>query len=194
MTLPRETEVSRVTKETDITIKLNIDGTGKAIIKTGIGFFDHMLNTLILHSRFDIELIAKGDLDIDGHHLCEDVGITLGKALNDAIGEPKIVRFGYALVPMDDALVVCSIDISGRPYFECGNLIEDKFIGTFQTEWLTEFLRAFALNGKMNLHLIRFRGTNSHHIAECAMKSLALSLKEALKKSGEVPSTKGALL
>lgn len=192
--MSRETEVSRVTKETDITIKLNIDGTGKTNIETGIGFFGHMLNTLAFHSRFDIELIAKGDLEVDGHHLCEDVGITLGKALNEAIGELKIVRFGYAIIPMDDALVACSIDISGRPYFECENFIEDKFIGTFQTEWLTEFLRAFAMNGKMNLHIVKLRGMNSHHIAECTMKSLAISLKEALKKSEDIPSTKGVLL
>jgi len=192
--LPREIELSRVTKETDITIKFNIDGTGKAIINTGIGFFNHMLNTLILHSRFNIELVAKGDLEVDGHHLCEDVGIILGKALNEAIGDYKIVRFGYALIPMDDALVACSIDISGRSYFECGSLIEDKFIGTFQTEWLIEFLRAFAMNGRLNLHIMKLRGINSHHIAECTMKSLAISLKEALKKSEDVPSTKGVLL
>ncbi|MGC8971386.1 MAG: imidazoleglycerol-phosphate dehydratase HisB [bacterium] len=191
--MPREISISRTTRETDIRINLNIDGTGKGNIDTKIGFFNHLLISFTLYSRFDIELTANGDLDVDGHHLCEDVGIVLGSALNKALGDFKIARFGYSITPMDDALIISSIDISGRPYFETNDLFTDSFIGTFQTEWLIEFLKAFAMNSKMTLHILKLRGNNSHHTAECLMKSLGLSLREAVKKTDDILSTKGVL-
>lgn len=191
--LTREASAVRTTKETDVRVKLNIDGSGRADIDTGIGFFNHLLTSLAFHGRFDLEITAKGDLEVDGHHLCEDVGIVLGEVFNKALGDLKIVRFGYSIIPMDDALIISSVDISGRPYFEIDNLFSSDFIGTFQTEWLIEFLRAFAMNSKMNLHIVKLRGSNSHHIAECTIKSLAISLREAVKKTEEVLSTKGVL-
>jgi len=189
----REISIARTTKETDIKISLNIDGTGRSSIDTGIGFFNHLLTSFALYTGFDIDIYAKGDLEVDGHHLCEDVGIVLGSALNKALGDLKIARFGYSVIPMDDALIISSIDISGRPYFETNNLFIDSFIGTFQTEWLTEFLRAFAMNSKMTLHILRLRGNNSHHIAECLIKSLGISLKEATRRVDDILSTKGVL-
>jgi imidazoleglycerol-phosphate dehydratase len=191
--MPRESSISRTTRETDIRIKLNIDGTGKSNIDTGIGFFNHLLTSFVLYSGFDIELDAKGDLDVDGHHLCEDVGIVLGSAFNKALGDFKIARFGYSIIPMDDALIISSVDISGRPYFETGELFVNSLIGTFQTEWLLEFLRAFAMNSRITLHILKLRGTNSHHIAECIMKSLGMSLREAVKRTDDILSTKGVL-
>ncbi|MBC7319803.1 imidazoleglycerol-phosphate dehydratase HisB [bacterium] len=191
--MAREISIARTTKETDIKISLNIDGTGRGNIDTGIGFFNHLLTSFALYSGFDIDISAKGDLEVDGHHLCEDVGIVLGSALNKALGDFKIARFGYSIIPMDDALIISSIDISGRPYFETNDLFTDSFIGTFQTEWLTEFLRAFAMNSRMTLHILKLRGNNSHHIAECLIKSLGISLKEATRKIDDILSTKGVL-
>lgn len=191
--MARESSIVRTTKETDIKINLNIDGTGRSNIDTGIGFFNHLLTSFALYSNFDIDISAKGDIEVDGHHLCEDVGIVLGSALSKALGDYKIARFGYSIIPMDDALVISSVDIGGRPYFETNELFTDGFIGTFQTEWLIEFLRAFAMNSKMNLHILKLRGNNSHHIAECLIKSLGVSLKEATRKIDNILSTKGVL-
>jgi len=191
--MAREISISRTTKETDIRVNLNIDGAGKGKIDTKIGFLNHLLTSFTLYSGFDIDLTANGDLEVDGHHLCEDVGIVLGSALNKALGEFKIARFGYSITPMDDALIISSVDISGRPYFETNDLFTESFIGTFQTEWLMEFLRAFAMNSKITLHILKLRGNNSHHIAECIMKSLGLSLREAVKKIDNILSTKGVL-
>lgn len=189
----RESSIVRTTKETDIKINLNIDGTGRSSIDTGIGFLNHLLTSLALYSNFDLDITARGDIEVDGHHLCEDVGIVLGSALNKALGDHKITRFGYSIVPMDDALLISSVDISGRPYFETNKLFLNNLIGTFQTEWLIEFLRAFAMNSKMNLHILKLRGNNSHHIAECLIKSLGISLKEATRNIDDILSTKGVL-
>ncbi|MCX7795191.1 MAG: imidazoleglycerol-phosphate dehydratase HisB [bacterium] len=191
--MAREISVTRTTRETDIKISLNIDGSGRSNIDTGIGFLNHLLTSFALYSSFDIDITARGDLEVDGHHVCEDVGIVLGSAFNRALGDFKIARFGYAIVPMDDALVISSVDISGRPYFETNELFKDSFIGTFQTEWFIEFLRAFTMNSRINLHILKLRGNNSHHIAECLIKSLGISLKEATKKIDDILSTKGVL-
>lgn len=191
--MAREASLVRTTKETDIKVRLNIDGSGKVSIDTGIGFFNHLLTSFAFHGRFDLDITARGDLDVDGHHLCEDIGIVLGEAFNKSLDDLKIARFGYSILPMDDALIISSVDISGRPYFETNNLFTSNFIGTFQTEWLLEFLRAFAMNSRMALHIVKLRGNNSHHIAECTIKSLAISLREAVRKTEEVLSTKGVL-
>lgn len=193
MSLVREASATRTTKETDVRVRLNIDGSGKASIDTGIGFFNHLLTSFTLYGKFDLEIIAKGDLEVDGHHLCEDVGIVLGDVFNKALQDLKIARFGSSIIPMDDALILSSVDISGRPYFEVNELFKESFIGSFQTEWLLEFLRAFSMNSKITLHIVKLRGSNSHHIAECTIKSLAISLREAVKKTEEVLSTKGVL-
>ncbi|HHV80818.1 TPA: imidazoleglycerol-phosphate dehydratase HisB [bacterium] len=193
LSLTREASAIRTTKETDVRVRLNIDGSGNTSIDTGIGFFNHLLTSFAFHGRFDLDITARGDLDVDGHHLCEDTGIVLGDVFNKALGDLKIVRFGYSIIPMDDALIISSVDVSGRPYFETDSLFKDSFIGTFQTEWLIEFLRAFSINSRMTLHVVKLRGDNSHHIAECTMKSIAISLREAVKRTEEVLSTKGVL-
>jgi imidazoleglycerol-phosphate dehydratase len=191
----RMAEVKRQTKETDIEVKLIVDGEGKADVSTGIGFLDHMLITLARFSLLDIFLKAKGDLYVDQHHLVEDIGICLGQALDKALGERKgIKRFGFAIAPMDEALVLTSIDISGRGGFWKDFSLKKTKVGGFETETVEEFFRQLAFNAKITLHLRLLSGDNLHHIIEAMFKSFALALREAVKIEGEeIPSTKGMI-
>jgi imidazoleglycerol-phosphate dehydratase len=191
----RMAEIKRQTKETDIEVKLIIDGEGKADVSTGIGFLDHMLITLAKHSSIDLFLKARGDLYVDQHHLVEDIGISLGQALDKALEERKgIKRFGFALVPMDEALVLSAIDISGRGGFWKDFSLKKTKLGGFETETLEEFFRQLAFNTKISLHIRLLNGDNLHHIIEAMFKAFALALKEAIRIEGkEIPSTKGKI-
>lgn len=196
--MTRSAEITRKTTETDILIRLNLDGGGKTTIATGIGFLDHMLTAFGRHGLFDLEITAKGDLHIDAHHTTEDVGIVLGQALRQALGEKRgINRFGQASVPMDEALVDAAIDLSGRAYLAWSAEFPRPMLGEMDTQLFEEFFRAFAGNGLFNLHIVQRAGTNAHHIAEAAFKSAARALKMAVtldpRAAGEIPSTKGAL-
>ena len=188
--------IYRKTKETEITVELSFDGKGEYSIDTGIGFFNHMLESLSKHSGIDMQITCKGDLHVDFHHTVEDVGIALGEAFYKAVFPVgAIERFGEAKIVMDEALVESSIDISGRPflYFDLG-LLSGK-IGEFDAELAEEFFRAFIYNAKISAHIVKVRGQNMHHIVEGAFKALAVSLRRALKpnEKGGVPSTKGVL-
>jgi imidazoleglycerol-phosphate dehydratase len=191
----RMAEIKRQTKETDIEVKLIIDGEGKADVSTGIGFLDHMLITLAKFSLLDLVLKAKGDIYVDQHHQVEDIGICLGQALDKALEERKgIKRFGFALVPMDEALVLSSIDVSGRGGFWKDFSLKKTKLGGFETETVEEFFRQLAFNAKITLHLRLLNGDNLHHIIEAMFKSFALALREAVKIEGkEIPSTKGMI-
>lgn len=191
----RTSEITRKTKETDITAKMNLDGSGKADISTGIGFFDHMLTALAVHSGFDISIKAAGDLNVDGHHTVEDVGIVLGQAFKQAIGDMKgINRYGSAYIPMDEALGFACLDISNRPYLVFEAEFSDDRVGEFDTCLTEEFFRAFAFNGGITLHVIEKYGKNDHHIIEALFKAAAHALKEAAAMNGgEILSTKGVL-
>lgn len=191
----RKAQINRETNETKIKLSVDLNGTGKSNINTGVGFFRHMLQQLAFHSGIEVEIEALVDLDVCDHHLVEDVGIALGKALAEALGNKLgINRYGTFFVPMDEALAMTSIDISGRPYlyFECDFVREN--IGTFSTEMVKEFFRALALNAGMTIHLKVMYGENDHHKAEALFKSFGRALKEAIKVEGEaVSSTKGVL-
>ena len=194
----RRAEISRKTAETEISVKINLDGTGTYDNRTGVGFFDHMLDQLARHSLIDMEISAKGDLHIDDHHTVEDTGIALGQALSEALGDKRgIRRYGECHLPMDEALVRCALDLSGRAYLSWGVDMPTPKIGTFDTELVREFFQAFAGNGGITLHVDRVHGFNSHHIAEAAFKSVARALRLAVerdpRKSDAVPSTKGTL-
>ncbi|MGN0618430.1 MAG: imidazoleglycerol-phosphate dehydratase HisB [Ruminiclostridium sp.] len=191
----RTAEIARKTKETDIKIKLNIDGSGVHDIDTGIGFFDHMLTALCVHGGFDMEISCKGDLYVDGHHTVEDVGICLGKAFCEALGDKSgIMRYGSAFIPMDEALGFCSLDISARPYLVFNADFSDDRIGEYDTCLTEEFMRAFAFNAGITLHLKEEYGKNDHHITEALFKALAHALKQAVSVNGGVTlSTKGTL-
>ncbi|MGN0577310.1 MAG: imidazoleglycerol-phosphate dehydratase HisB [Ruminiclostridium sp.] len=191
----RTAEIARKTKETDIKIKLNIDGSGVHDIDTGIGFFDHMLTALCVHGGFDLEISCKGDLYVDGHHTVEDVGICLGKAFCEALGDKSgIMRYGSAFIPMDEALGFCSLDISARPYLVFNADFSDDRIGEYDTCLTEEFMRAFAFNAGITLHLKEEYGKNDHHITEALFKALAHALKQAVSVNGGVTlSTKGTL-
>lgn len=191
----RTSEITRKTKETDITVKLNLDGSGKADIFTGIGFFDHMLTALSVHSGFDISVNAVGDLHVDPHHTVEDVGIVLGQAFKQAIGDMKgINRYGSAYIPMDEALGFACLDISNRPFLVFEAEFSDERVGGFDTCLTEEFFRAFAFNGGITLHVIEKYGKNDHHIIEALFKAAAHALKEAAAlNGGEILSTKGVL-
>lgn len=194
----RTAEISRQTHETRITLSLNLDGTGKASIETGVGFFNHMLELLARHSLIDINVHAEGDLDVDAHHTVEDVGIVFGQAIEKAVGDKKgIFRYGWALVPMDETLAQVAIDLSGRAALVFNATFSEGKIGTFDTELVNEFFRALAGNAKMNLHIAVPYGQNNHHIAEAIFKATAKALRQAVtldpRNSGAVPSTKGTL-
>lgn len=193
----RKAEVKRKTTETDIYVELNIDGKGSYDIKTGIGFFDHMLSLFAKHGLFDLKVIAKGDLEVDTHHTVEDVGIVLGTAFLKASGDKKsIKRFGTFYVPMDEALVRVSLDISGRPYLYYDLPLKAERVGDFETETLEEFFRAFSYNFGITLHVELLHGVNTHHIIEASFKALGKALDEALKLDERIegiPSTKGIL-
>ncbi|MGN0656926.1 MAG: imidazoleglycerol-phosphate dehydratase HisB [Ruminiclostridium sp.] len=191
----RTAEIARKTKETDIKIKLNLDGSGVHDIDTGIGFFDHMLTALCVHGGFDLEISCKGDLYVDGHHTVEDVGICLGKAFCEALGNKSgIMRYGSSFIPMDEALGFCSLDISARPYLVFNADFSDDRIGEYDACLTEEFMRAFAFNAGITLHLKEEYGKNDHHITEALFKALAHALKQAVSINGEVTlSTKGTL-
>lgn len=190
----RTAEITRKTKETDITITLDLDG-GNADISTGIGFFDHMLTAFAVHGGMGLTVNAAGDLQVDGHHTVEDVGIVLGKAFKEAIGDMKgIARYGTAFIPMDEALGFASIDISGRPFLVFNAEFSDDRIGEFDTCLAEEFFRAFAFNAEVTLHLKCEYGKNDHHISEALFKAAAHAIKAAKTVSGnEILSTKGVL-
>ena len=194
----RQATIKRKTKETDIEVAVNLDGTGVSKVATGIGFFDHMLDLLARHSRIDITVKAKGDLHIDHHHTTEDVGIALGQAVKQALGDMKgITRYADVEVPMDEALTRVAIDISGRPFLVFkAEFVRDK-VGTFDTELVQEWFQAFAMNAGITLHAECLYGTNDHHIAESCFKGLARALRAAVaidpRAKDEVPSTKGTL-
>lgn len=190
----REANITRKTKETDITVLLKIDG-GEVKINTGIGFLDHMLTALGVHGGFGLTLEAKGDLYVDGHHTAEDVGIVLGKAFCEALEDKGgIVRYGSAFIPMDEALGFCAVDISGRPFLVFNAEFVNEKIGELDTCLIEEFMRAFAFNAGITLHLRCEYGKNDHHKAEALFKALAYALKTAVKpNSGEIVSTKGVL-
>ena len=193
----RTAEISRKTKETDIRLALNLDGTGKASIRTGVGFFDHMLDLLARHSLIDLTVDAKGDLEIDAHHTVEDVGIVLGQAIEKAIGDKRgIYRYGWAIVPMDESLAQIAIDLSGRPAFVFNVKFPTATIGEFPVELVDEFFKSVATNAKMNLHIAVPYGTNNHHISEAIFKATAKALRQAVShdpRNSDVPSTKGSL-
>ncbi len=188
-------QINRVTKETDIVVRLDIEGKGEIAINTGIGFFDHMLEALAKHARFDLEVVCKGDIHIDFHHSVEDVGIVLGEAFYKAAFPPKNrERFGDSVVVMDEAAVQCALDLSNRPYFVYEVPLEGK-IGTFDCELFEEFFKAFVFNARLTCHIVKLRGKNRHHIAEASFKALAVALRRALSrdKRAGIPSTKGVL-
>ena len=190
--------VSRKTKETDVSVEVNLDGQGRSQVATGIGFLDHMLDLLARHSRVDITVKAKGDLHIDQHHTTEDVGIALGQALKQALGDMKgITRYADVHMPMDEALTRVAIDISGRPFLVFTAEFGRDKVGGFDTELVEEWFRAFAMNAGVTLHVACLYGSNDHHIAESCFKGLARALRVATsidaRAAGEVPSTKGSL-
>ncbi|OXT09000.1 imidazoleglycerol-phosphate dehydratase [Thermoanaerobacterium thermosaccharolyticum] len=193
----REAEVNRKTAETEVYVKINIDGAGKSYINTGIGFLDHMLNLFSKHGLFDLQVEAKGDLYVDSHHTVEDIGITLGQAFLKALGDKKsIKRYGLAYVPMDEALIRTVVDISGRPYLYYNLKLKMQSLGNFETETVEDFFRAFAYNSYITLHVEQLHGKNTHHIIEGAFKALGRCLDEATEIDDRiegVPSTKGVL-
>ena len=194
----RTATVKRTTKETNIEVAIDLDGKGRSQVSTGIGFLDHMLDLLARHSRIDITVKAEGDLHIDHHHTTEDVGIALGQAVKQALGDMKgITRYADVHVPMDEALTRAAIDVSGRPFLVFkATFVRDK-VGAFDTELVQEWFQAFAMNSGVTLHLETLYGTNDHHIAESCFKALARALRTAFaidpRAAGEVPSTKGSL-
>ncbi|GAA6187564.1 imidazoleglycerol-phosphate dehydratase HisB [Litorivita sp. NS0012-18] len=194
----RQAKITRTTAETDITVEINLDGTGLYDNQTGVGFFDHMLDQLARHSLMDMTIRAKGDTHIDDHHTVEDTGIALGQALTKALGDKKgIVRYGACLLPMDDALLRAALDLSARPFLIWNVEMPTAKIGTFDTELVREFFQAFSTHGGITLHIDQLHGINSHHIAEAAFKAVARALRDALetdpRKADAIPSTKGAL-
>ncbi|MBU8537021.1 imidazoleglycerol-phosphate dehydratase HisB [Falsiroseomonas tokyonensis] len=196
--MTRQASLARATSETNIRLTLDLDGRGSADVATGVGFFDHMLTALARHSLVDLTVAAKGDLHIDDHHTVEDVGIVLGQALRQALGDKRgIRRFGQCLLPMDEALAEAAIDISGRPYLAWSVAFQRPKIGTFDTELVEEFFRAFAFNAGITLHVTLKAGTNAHHVAEACFKAVARALRMAVEMDprtlGEIPSTKGSL-
>ena len=194
----RKGAVKRTTKETDVEVAVDLDGTGASSIATGIGFLDHMLDLLARHSRIDIAVKAKGDLHIDHHHTTEDVGISLGQAIKQALGDMRgITRYADVHLPMDEALTRVAIDISGRPFLVFKASFTRPKVGTFDTELVNEWFQAFAMNAGVTLHVETLYGSNDHHIAESCFKGLARALRTGIaideRAKGEVPSTKGSL-
>ena len=194
----RTCEINRKTAETDISLKLNIDGKGISTVKTGCGFLDHMITLFASHGRFDIILTCSGDTEVDYHHTAEDIGIVLGAAIKDALGDKKgIIRYGNMILPMDESLILSAIDFSGRSYLGYALDIPTEKVGDFDTELCEEFWMAFVRQAECTLHIRQLAGTNSHHIIEGAFKSVARSIRAAVKIdpdfADEIPSTKGVL-
>lgn len=195
----RSAEIKRATAETDITLALNIDGTGKGKIQTGVGFLDHMLVLFSRHGRFDLDVVCRGDTMVDDHHSVEDIGIVLGAAFAKALGDKRGVRrYGSMLLPMDEALVLCAVDLSGRSCLRMTADIPSQKIGTFDTELVEEFFLAFTRACGMTLHVRQMDGTNSHHIVEAMFKAFGRAMREAVSyddaSRDEIPSTKGVLV
>ena len=196
--MDRKATVERKTGETDIRLTINLDGKGKADVNTGIGFFDHMLISFAKHGRFDLDLSCEGDLYVDSHHTIEDVGIVLGKAIKEAVGDKAgIARYASFIMPMDETLVLSAVDLSGRPYLNYDLKLTTPRVGYFDTEMTREFFYAVSYAGEMNLHLKQLDGSNNHHIIEAAFKAFANALRQAVKidpeYEGEILSTKGTL-
>lgn len=194
----RRSSIQRTTNETQISVSINLDGNGSSSITTGIGFFDHMLDQLARHSLMDLEVTATGDLHIDQHHTVEDVGITIGQALKEALGEKRgIVRYGHAYLPMDETLARACVDISGRPFLVFKAQFHTGKIGEFDTQLVREFFQAFSMNAGITLHIESLYGVNDHHIAESSFKAVARSLRMAIAPDNRqldvIPSTKGQL-
>ena len=194
----RAAEINRKTAETDIALKLNLDGKGESQVDTGVGFLDHMLTLFAKHGRFDLTVKCTGDTYVDDHHTVEDIGIALGQAFAEALGDKKgIRRYGREVLPMDEALVLTAVDFSGRSYLAYGLKIPTPTVGTFDTELVEEFWMAFTRNAKCTLHIHQMAGTNSHHIIEGAFKSAAKTMRAAVSVDAafadEIPSTKGVL-
>ena len=194
----RSAEINRKTNETDISLRLELDGSGVSKINTGCGFLDHMLTLFASHGRFDLEIVCSGDTNVDYHHSVEDIGIALGKAFCAALGEKRgIMRYGDTVLPMDEALIMSAVDISGRSFLGYGLQIPSARAGSFDTELVEEFFLGFVRNAALTLHIKQLNGTNSHHIIEGTFKSVARALRKAVavdpSLNGEIPSTKGAL-
>ena len=194
----RTSDIKRTTAETDISLKLNLDGTGCSNVATGCGFLDHMLTLFARHGRFDLDVTCKGDTWVDDHHTVEDIGISLGKAFKEALGDKKgITRYGSTILPMDESLILSAVDLSGRGFLGYDLQIPTEKVGTFDTELVEEFWLAFIRNAECTLHIRQLAGSNSHHIIEGAFKSVARSLKAAVAIDAafadEIPSTKGVL-
>ena len=198
MTIKRSGEISRVTKETDVYVQIDIDGTGKCDVSTGIGFLDHMIQQLSSHGLFDIKVSANGDTHIDDHHTNEDVGIAIGQALSKALGDRiGIKRFGHFIAPLDEALIQVVVDCSGRPHLSFDLDIPSQKVGSYDTELVKEFFAAVTSNSGLTLHIRQLAGTNTHHIVEASFKSFARALRMATeidqRRSGQIPSSKGVL-
>lgn len=194
----REYKTTRKTAETDISLSLNIDGEGKSDIYTGCGFLDHMLTLFAKHARFDLDVKCKGDINVDYHHTTEDIGIVLGTAISECIGDCKgINRYGHIILPMDESLILCAVDFGGRAYLNYDLSIPAQKVGDFDTELVEEFMYSLSRCAKMNLHIKQLDGTNSHHIIEGSFKALARAIKSAVaideKFKDEIPSTKGII-
>ncbi|HEX8919135.1 MAG TPA: imidazoleglycerol-phosphate dehydratase HisB [Chloroflexota bacterium] len=192
---PRAADIRRTTGETDITVQLVLDGSGRSDIATGVGFLDHMLTLFARHGRFDMSLHASGDTQVDDHHTTEDAGIALGQALRSALGEKRgIARYGHAYVPMDESLVRAVVDLSGRPFCVYDVPLPQPRVGSFDTELAEHFCQSLAFHAYLNLHVDLIRGRNTHHIIEAVFKALAVSLHQASRiVHGDIPSTKGTL-
>lgn len=194
----RTAQITRTTKETDIRLTLNLDGTGKSEINSGVGFLDHMLTLFAKHGRFDLDLTCNGDTEVDDHHSVEDIGIALGQAFEQALGDKRgIVRYGSFILPMDETLILSAVDISGRSYLNYDLHIPTQKVGTFDTELTEEFFLGFVRNANLTLHLKQLEGKNSHHIIEGTFKSFGRTMKQAVAIDenfrDEIPSTKGVL-
>lgn len=189
--------ITRTTKETDISLTLNLDGRGQAQIDTGIGFFDHMLDGFARHGLFDLQVKVKGDLQVDTHHTVEDTGIVLGNAIRQAVGNKAgIVRYGFRILPMDEALILCALDLCNRPYLVYDLRLDKERVGNLETEMVREFFYAVSYGGAMNLHIKQMEGSNNHHIIEGAFKAFAKALDEATRRDERISgvlSTKGSL-
>ena len=195
----RQAEISRKTADTEIVLRLNLDGAGQSRVNTGVGFLDHMLTLMARHGRFDLDVTCAGDVAVDDHHSVEDVGICLGDAFAQALSDLRgVTRYGGILLPMDEALVACAVDLSGRGRLEYDLRIPTQKIGSFDTELVQEFWEAFARRANLTLHIRQLAGENSHHIAEAAFKAAGRALRQAVKLdpelAGEIPSTKGVLV
>lgn len=194
----RTAQITRTTKETDIRLTLNLDGTGKSEIHSGVGFLDHMLTLFAKHGRFDLDLTCNGDTEVDDHHSVEDIGIALGQAFDQALGDKRgIVRYGSFILPMDETLILSAVDISGRSYLNYDLHIPTQKVGTFDTELTEEFFLGFVRNANLTLHIKQLEGKNSHHIIEGTFKSFGRTMKQAVAIDenfrDEIPSTKGVL-